>query len=149
MLHHPVLLVSKAVVIAVVVAVLIILHGVLAPEQFVVAVVLVSLGGLLAIVGIWVLFARMMNNPNSKLAQQMTLAPPTGDKGHVTEIRAAQLAALVGAEGLAESALRPSGIVRIGDERIQVVTEATFIDKGARVRVVGVTGTRVKVKPVE
>ena len=55
---------------------------------------------------------------------------------------------LVGAEGLAESMLRPSGIARLNDRRHDVVTRGEMIEKGARIKVIEVSGNRIVVKKV-
>ncbi|MEH7526180.1 nodulation protein NfeD, partial [Bacillus sp. JJ1503] len=53
---------------------------------------------------------------------------------------------LIGLEGYALTALRPSGTVVIEDERIDVVSEGAFILKDARVRVVKAEGSRIVVR---
>ncbi len=55
---------------------------------------------------------------------------------------------LVGAEGVAATDLHPSGTAVIGDERLDVVSEAGFIDKGERIRVVQSEGYRHVVEPL-
>lgn len=55
----------------------------------------------------------------------------------------------VGREGMAQTPLRPSGIVEIGDERLDVITRGDLIDKGTRVRVAEVHGSRIIVEPVQ
>lgn len=45
--------------------------------------------------------------------------------------------------------LRPSGIIRHGDERIDAVTEGAFIERDVEVRVIHVEGTRVVVRALE
>ncbi len=55
---------------------------------------------------------------------------------------------LVGAEGVAATDLHPSGTAVIGGERLDVVSEAGFIDKGDRIRVVRSEGYRHVVEPV-
>ncbi|WNS77622.1 nodulation protein NfeD [Bacillus sp. DTU_2020_1000418_1_SI_GHA_SEK_038] len=55
---------------------------------------------------------------------------------------------LIGLEGYALTALRPSGTVVIDDERIDVVSEGAFILKDARVRVVKAEGSRIVVREV-
>lgn len=55
---------------------------------------------------------------------------------------------LIGLEGYALTALRPSGTVVIEDERIDVVSEGEFILKDARVRVVKAEGSRIVVREV-
>ncbi|MCC6670166.1 MAG: hypothetical protein IT458_03840 [Planctomycetes bacterium] len=57
-------------------------------------------------------------------------------------------AALVGREGVADSDLRPAGIVLLGADRLDVVSEGGYVARGTRVRVARVEGTRVVVEPV-
>jgi membrane-bound serine protease (ClpP class) len=52
----------------------------------------------------------------------------------------------VGQRGVAESDLRPAGIARFGDERVDVVTEGAYIEAGSPVRVIDVEGMRVVVR---
>jgi len=54
--------------------------------------------------------------------------------------------ALKGKEGVAISALRPSGTVKIGDDRFSVVTEGGMVEPGATVKVVAVEGSRIVVR---
>jgi membrane-bound serine protease (ClpP class) len=55
---------------------------------------------------------------------------------------------LVGAEGTAATDLHPSGTALIGGERLDVVSETGFIDRGERVRVVRSEGYRHVVESV-
>ena len=55
----------------------------------------------------------------------------------------------IGDIGRAESPLRPAGIVRFGDEYVDVVTEGTLVDKGSPVRVIQIRGNRVVVRVME
>jgi membrane-bound serine protease (ClpP class) len=57
-------------------------------------------------------------------------------------------ASLIGAEGEVHSALRPAGTVNINGKRVDAVSEGSFIDKGARVRVLEVHGSRVVVEQI-
>lgn len=54
--------------------------------------------------------------------------------------------ALIGREGEAHSALRPAGVIMVDGRRIDAVSSGTFINKGARVRVIDVEGHRVVVE---
>lgn len=49
---------------------------------------------------------------------------------------------LVGAEGVAITALRPAGMGLFGDERIDVVSESEWIEEGTRIRVLSAEGYR-------
>lgn len=51
-------------------------------------------------------------------------------------------------EGYTLTPLRPAGSMKIGDDRVDVVSEGDFVDVGVKVRVVGVDGTRVIVRVV-
>ena len=55
---------------------------------------------------------------------------------------------LVGAEGVAATDLHPSGTAVLGGERLDVVSEAGFIHKGERIRVVRSEGYRHVVEPL-
>jgi membrane-bound serine protease (ClpP class) len=55
---------------------------------------------------------------------------------------------LVGLEGEAASPLRPSGIVYLDGKRCDVVTRGEMLEKGARIKVIEVSGNRIVVKKV-
>ncbi|MCP3898614.1 MAG: serine protease [Desulfobacteraceae bacterium] len=53
---------------------------------------------------------------------------------------------LLNASGVAITDLRPAGSIRINDKKIDAVTQGEYIDKGASVQVVQVTGNQIIVK---
>ncbi|WP_144934115.1 nodulation protein NfeD [Paenibacillus sp. 32O-W] len=53
---------------------------------------------------------------------------------------------LLGKNGVALTVLRPSGTALIGEERIDVVTFGDYIDKGRKIKVTQIEGTRVVVR---
>jgi membrane-bound serine protease (ClpP class) len=55
---------------------------------------------------------------------------------------------LVGQEGVALTVLRPAGMARFGDKKVDVVSEGEVIDRDSRVRVIEVKGNRVVVRAV-
>jgi len=55
----------------------------------------------------------------------------------------------LGKEGITLTVLRPAGMAEIEGERVNVVSDGNFIDKGVRVRVREVEGPRVMVDRVE
>jgi membrane-bound ClpP family serine protease len=59
-----------------------------------------------------------------------------------------ELAALLGAIGVAATPLRPAGKTQFGDQFVDVVAEGGFIQPGARVQVIEIEGNRVVVKEV-
>ncbi|HEY5940254.1 MAG TPA: NfeD family protein [Gemmatimonadales bacterium] len=55
---------------------------------------------------------------------------------------------LIGRDGVAVTDLRPSGTAKVGDERIDVVTEGEYVPQGSRVQVVQSDGYRHIVRAV-
>ncbi len=55
---------------------------------------------------------------------------------------------LVGQIAVTATALRPSGTIVFGDERIDVVSEGAFIDKDEQVKIVKAEGSRIVVRKV-
>lgn len=56
---------------------------------------------------------------------------------------------LLGRTGIAMSDLRPAGIARFGDDRVDVMSDGGWVASGARLRVIRVEGNRVVVRPVD
>jgi len=57
-------------------------------------------------------------------------------------------AALLGAIGVAVTPLRPAGMVRFGEDFVDVVAEGSFVPAGNRVQVVEIEGKRIVVNEV-
>jgi len=53
---------------------------------------------------------------------------------------------LLHVEGVTMSPCRPSGFARLGDARVEVVSEGDFIERNQRVTVIAVEGTKVVVR---
>ena len=60
-----------------------------------------------------------------------------------------RLRPLIGKEGVAQSDLRPVGVIAVDGRRVDVVTEGAMIDAGSRVKIVAVEGNRVVVRKVK
>jgi len=84
---------------------------------------------------------------NSRLARSGIFLLSRTDRGTGWE-SAPQRVDLVGRDGTAITDLRPSGTALIGDERIDVVSEAEWIQAGTPVRVVSAEGYRHVVRPL-
>lgn len=56
---------------------------------------------------------------------------------------------LTGRTGRAETPLRPSGIAVIDGRRVSVITEGEFVDAGTDITVIGASGNKITVRPVE
>jgi membrane-bound serine protease (ClpP class) len=55
---------------------------------------------------------------------------------------------LVGQEGVALTTLRPAGMARFGEKKVDVVSEGEEVERDSRVRVIEVKGNRVVVRAV-
>lgn len=91
----------------------------------------------------------VLRHPGEEGAQE----PPTASEaasltpeGGTAE---AELAPLVGKEGVAQSELRPAGVASIEGRRVDVVADGAFIPAATRVRVIAVEGNRVVVRKVQ
>jgi len=147
MIWHPYILLPKVILFIVLGIVLIVLHGVLTPGQFTVAVVVGVFVFLFLCALMWVLFLKKLRNADSKLARDMILASDMGQRDDFVA-SPDSFADLVGKRGKALSLLRPSGTVEIDGRRVSVITAGAFIPAGASVEVVSVEGSRVVVKAV-
>ncbi|MEI8063013.1 MAG: NfeD family protein [Verrucomicrobiota bacterium] len=61
---------------------------------------------------------------------------------------ASQAPELVGAEGVAQTTLRPSGMAEIVGKRLDVVAESDMIARGSTIKVIAVEGSRIVVRKV-
>jgi membrane-bound ClpP family serine protease len=88
--------------------------------------------------------------PQMPGANRLILPPPADAPASTApELPGASAAAeLLGAIGTTTTALRPAGVVRFGDQFVDVVSDGGFIPTGTRVQVIAVEGTRIVVKEV-
>jgi membrane-bound serine protease (ClpP class) len=84
--------------------------------------------------------------PYSPFARRLVAGGFSFEAGGGADPRSAEL---VGREGEVVAPLRPAGVVKIGDRRVDVVSRGEAIERGARVRVVQVEGYRVVVRRVD
>ncbi len=59
------------------------------------------------------------------------------------------LTSLLGQEGVVLTLLRPAGTVQIDERVFDVVSEGRFVEPGARVKVLGVSGNRIVVRAID
>ncbi|MDE2642060.1 MAG: hypothetical protein OSB55_04820 [Verrucomicrobiota bacterium] len=77
--------------------------------------------------------------PNTKMGRQLVSTSTVGDLG-------IDFTDLINQTGTTYTDLRPSGKATIGDQRINVVTEGSYIEKDNSVKVIAVEGNRVVVR---
>lgn len=93
--------------------------------------------------------------PRTRLGRGLMLEPPTkpgqdDPTGAAAPPKVANpFEGLLGKEGVVVAPLRPSGTVEIEGRRVSVVSDGQLLDKGRRVRVVLVEGSRVVVEAVD
>jgi len=105
--------------------------------------------GMLLAIGLAFLLARYL--PSMPLFNRLMLHPPDemGDGlDQEPGVTYPELAALLGAIGVAATPLRPAGKTKFGEEFIDVVAEGSYIEPGTRVQVIEVEGNRVVVKEI-
>lgn len=89
-----------------------------------------------------------------RLFQHLTLEPPVAALAVASALSAAEAdgeggsPVEVGDEGVAASMLRPSGRVLFGEAYHDVVTDGSFVEKGARVRVTKISGNHISVREI-
>ncbi|MEX2606059.1 MAG: NfeD family protein [Kiritimatiellia bacterium] len=97
-----------------------------------VLLIFITLGGFI----LW-----LIRMPDSKIGRrfslQATLPSPNSDKTPHP---------LIGARGVAETDLRPSGFARINGKKMDVVTSRSYLEKGTELLVTEVHGSRVVVR---
>ena len=59
-----------------------------------------------------------------------------------------QVNELIGAEGIALTTLRPAGTAEINGNRVDVVTESSYVEKGKKLKVIAAEGMRIVVKEI-
>jgi membrane-bound ClpP family serine protease len=97
--------------------------------------------------GLSFLIARFL--PKVPYANRLVLSAPSESVQAGSALPGAvEAAELQGAIGTTNTALRPAGVVRIGEKFVDVVSDGGFIPAGSRVQVILVEGTRIVVKEV-
>ena len=84
--------------------------------------------------------------PRSERFAHLVLTPSLdASSGHTS---AETNASLVGLRGVTITDLRPSGVAEIDGQRVQVVSQGSFVSSGADVEVLSSLGTRIEVREV-
>ncbi|HDL64377.1 MAG TPA: hypothetical protein ENH12_03205 [Proteobacteria bacterium] len=147
MILHPIILIPKLALLAVIIVVLVILHGSLPPDQFQVAVILAIAVFILFSIIFWIIVIRTLKNPHSRLARQTILFSASRSSDGF-QVGGKEYTGLLGTRGSALSPLRPSGAALLGGKRISVVTDGSFIPANSPIEVIEVKGLRVVVRVV-
>jgi hypothetical protein len=85
--------------------------------------------------------------PHTRLGKRFILQTRIStEEGYTTGV---DLSRYVGQEGVTTSDLRPSGIARIGDDRIDVMSDGDFIPKGTKIKAVRCKSGNIVVIPLD
>jgi membrane-bound serine protease (ClpP class) len=98
------------------------------------------------VIGILLLMSLARYLPQNQMFSRLVLMESTDRNTGYTSAKS--LDDLLGMEGVSITPLRPSGMVLIGERRVDVISDGEFIENGARVKVVDTGSSRVVVKKV-
>ncbi|HOY67660.1 MAG TPA: NfeD family protein [Candidatus Ozemobacteraceae bacterium] len=107
--------------------------------------VLYSFGSMAALIGLilWAIYIF----PHTSVGKKFVLETKISIEDGYTATR--DLERYVGMEGIATSDLRPSGIARIGDERLDVLSDGEFVPRQSRIKVLRVRNGALIVGAIE
>lgn len=92
-----------------------------------------------------ILFTRVLGK-NMKFFKKLVLTDSTNtESGYISNENRLEL---IGKVGVTLTALRPSGTIILDDERIDVVSEGTFVAKDKKVKIVKTEGSRIVVREI-
>ncbi len=114
---------------------------------------LVSTGGLMLMVPLAIAFALKIF-PNTPFGKKLILGEDEEDEEELAKLEQQRREeeqrrqALIGAEGVTLTPLRPVGSIRIDGVTIEASSESGMLEAGAKVRVTRVDGSTVRVRTV-
>lgn len=112
-----------------------------APPQLRVPLMTLAEAVILSAVGLWIASHFL---PKTEAFHHLVLESSTARSAGFTA--SAETGALVGRHGVAETALRPAGVARFDDLRLNVVSRGEFIDAGATLVIAEAHGNRIVVE---
>lgn len=115
------------------------------PAEWSQAAGVLSLSLLVGIVIAWALLRRLPKTGRFTKTGLMLGGSTNRESGYLSQPARPEL---VGSIGIALTDLRPSGAARFGEERVDVVSDSSWIDAGTPIRIVRAEGYRHVVEPV-
>ena len=86
--------------------------------------------------------------PKTRFGKSVTLAPPKREAGDAIP-DTQELKGMLGAEGTVITPLRPVGMCKFDERRLECVAESGYVEKEKRVKVIHVEGTQLKVRVLD
>jgi len=87
--------------------------------------------------------------PRTYVGKKLILKEAQQQETGYTSYTSEKYTDLLNAEGITLTTLRPSGMVRIKDERYSVVTEGELVGAGTKIKVIATEGSRIVVRKAE
>jgi membrane-bound serine protease (ClpP class) len=107
---------------------------------------IMSLAAIVAVVAAWALIRHLPRSGRFARSGLLLREDTAHERGYLS---AAVRSDLMGATGVAVTDLRPAGAARIGEERVDVTAETSWISAGTPVKVVRSDGYRLVVQAIE
>ncbi len=111
------------------------------PDYALLIVILQLVGVAVAVIG------GMYLLPRSRLSRRLILTD--SQQANAGWVSADTDSELMGSEGTVHTALRPAGSIIVNGKRYDAVANGSFIDKGRKIRVIEVHGSRVVVEAAD
>ena len=86
--------------------------------------------------------------PRTKFGKSVTLTPSRRQQGDAIP-DTAELKAMLGAEGVVITPLRPVGMCDFSGQRVECVAESGYVEKDKKVKIIQVEGTQLTVRVIE
>lgn len=85
--------------------------------------------------------------PNTRLGKQFVLEAESSVEDGCVAVQ--DLRKYVGKEGVTQTMLRPSGIAIVDGERLDVISDCEFVEKGTPIKIVKESGGRLVAAPID
>lgn len=95
---------------------------------------------------VWIITYRLF--PKTPFGKHVTLGKPDREKGDgIPDMK--DIEAMLGADGIVITPLRPVGMCNFDGKRIECVAETGYIERESKIRVIHVEGTQLTVRLLE
>lgn len=101
------------------------------------------------VISVFFIVALYKLGPKFKLFDELILKESLSTEAGFVAVDLDKYKDLLNLEGITVSPLRPSGIVKIGDQRYEVVSDGEYIERNQRVVVIAVEGTKIVVRQLK
>ncbi len=86
--------------------------------------------------------------PSTKVGKQLLFGEEGEERPVLSDDRNEEFESLIGMEGTVLTDLRPVGVIRLADKRVDALAEISYIPAGSKVKVVSVEGSTIRVRAV-